>query len=198
MSVAEPGNTLSWFAVRVKSNCEKSASLALRSRGLEEFLPVYRQRRRGADRFKEIEVPLFSGYVFSRFDLNRRLPVLTIPGVVHIVGFGRTPVPVDEQELAHVRTLVTSRLPVEPWPFFKTGQRVLIERGPLCGVEGVVIEVKKNYRLVASVTLLQRSVSVEIDREWALCISTTPRTVSAPQGAATPARGFRLPLAASA
>lgn len=197
MSVAASGNTLSWFAVRVKSNFEKSTALALRSRDLEEFLPVYRQRRRCADRFKEIEVPLFSGYVFCRIDINNRLPVLTIPGVVHIVGFGRMPVPVDETELANIRTMVTSRLPLEPWPFFKAGQRVVIERGPLCGVEGVVTEVKKNYRLVASVTLLQRSVSVEIDREWARCISSPSRAASAANIAGTVATRCGAPVMAA-
>jgi transcription antitermination factor NusG len=95
-----------------------------------------------------------------------RLPVLTIPGVVGLVGFGKIPTPVPDHEIEHVRTMVQSGLLVTPWPFLEIGQRVLIERGPLAGVEGILQEVKGKFRLVVSIPLLQRSVSTEIDRNW--------------------------------
>ena len=157
---------LDWFAIRVKSNFEKHVSRALCGKGFEEYLPVYRRAAKRGHGAGAVELPLFPGYVFSRFAANRRLPILTIPGVFHIVGLGGVPVPVDPAELATVRALLETGAGAEPWPFVRTGQRVLIHKGPLRGIEGIVLASKKDFRLVASVTLLQRSVSVEIERDW--------------------------------
>ncbi len=157
---------LDWFAIRVKSNFEKPVSRALSGKGFEEYLPVYRKPARRGHRASDQELPLFPGYVFGRFALNRRLPILTIPGVYQIVCVGGVPVPVDPAELANVRTLLEKADGAEPWPFVRAGQRVLIDKGPLRGIEGIVVESRKNFRLVASVTLLQRSVSVEVERDW--------------------------------
>lgn len=150
--------SLKWYAIRVKSNFERVTAQALRARGHEEFLPLYVKRRSSA------EVPLFPGYIFGRFDVDRRASVLTAPGVVHIVGFGRAPAEVDEAEIAALQAAVNSGLPIEPCAFLRIGQRVMIEAGPLRGVEGIVIGTRNECRLVLSVTLLQRSVSIEIDQ----------------------------------
>ncbi len=158
---------LNWYAIRVASNFEKATAQALRGRGIDEFLPVYsrlQSTRNGSCR--NLELPLFPGYIFGRFDIRSRLPVLTIPGVLHIVGFGRTPAPVDAEELAAIKRIIDSRLSLEPCPFLEIGERVFIERGPLEGLEGMVLQFKGTYRLIVSVTLLQRSVAADIDRNW--------------------------------
>jgi transcription antitermination factor NusG len=113
-----------------------------------------------------VELPLFPGYVFCRFNPADRLPILTAPGVVQIVGVGKVPAPVDDNELAAVRRILDSRLLAEPWPFLNVGERVLVAHGSLNGLEGIIVALKKNCRLVVSVTLLNRSVAVEIDRSW--------------------------------
>jgi transcription antitermination factor NusG len=157
-----------WYALHVRSKFENLASATLHGKGYQEFLPVYRSQRRWSDRVKELDLPLFPGYLFCRFDVHDRLlPILTTPGVVAIVGAGKTPVPVSEEEIAAVQAIVRSGLPAQPWPCLTVGSRVLIERGPLAGVEGIALNVDKKYRLVVSVPLLQRSVAVEIDRDWA-------------------------------
>jgi transcription antitermination factor NusG len=121
---------------------------------------------------KEVEAPLFKGYTFCRFDASQRLPILTTPGVVSIVGNTCSgPIAVDERELASVRNMVSSGAVVGPWPFLREGQFVSVERGPLSGVEGIIISFKGQYRLIVSVSLLQRSVAVEIDRDWVQPIS---------------------------
>src|SRR5579871_880973 len=94
-----------WYAVRVKSNRERVTADALLHREFEVCLPVYREHRRGRNRARLVELPLFSGYVFSRFDASNRLPILTAPGVVHIVGFGKAPEPIDPAEMAAVFTV---------------------------------------------------------------------------------------------
>jgi transcription antitermination factor NusG len=153
-----------WFALRVKSRFEKKTALHLEGIGLEPFNPLYRSRRRWSDRVKEVDLPLFPGYVFCRFNPYDRLPVLQAPGVVSVVGFGGQPAPVDEGEIAAIQGIVHSGCPALPWPFLREGQRVRLVRGALRSLEGILLEVKNECRLVVSVTLLQRSVAVEIDR----------------------------------
>lgn len=155
-----------WYAVRVRSNFERSASVSFEGRGYETFLPLYRSRRKWSDRTKEIEVPLFGGYVFCRFDQYFRLPILQTPGVVSIVGTSAGPIAVDEQEIDAVRSILQAKLPVGPWPLLQEGQCVSVDRGPLAGVQGIVLEVKNGFRLVVSISILQRSVYAEIDRDW--------------------------------
>lgn len=155
-----------WYALRVRSNHERVVQAALRHKGFDEFLPVYKKRSRWSDRVKEIEVPLFAGYVFSRFQAERRAPVLVIPGVVHVVGTAAGPLPVDNAELAAVRRFVESALPVMPWPYLNAGDTVVVERGALTGMQGILLRVKDSCRLVVSLSLLQRSVAVELDRDW--------------------------------
>ena len=150
----------------MKSHCEQVASKALAGRGYEPFLPSYTIRRRWTDRIKEMELPLFPGYLFCRLDVKRRLPVLMSPGVVDLVGFGKVPAAIEDAEVDAVRAIIASGLPAQPWPFMREGQRVLVEDGPLRGVEGMITNIKDRHRLVVSVTLLQRSVSVEMDPAW--------------------------------
>jgi transcription antitermination factor NusG len=146
-------------------------SAALRSKGLEEFLPLYRVKRRWSDRTKEIQTPLFPGYVFCRLDVQRRLPILTIPAVHSLVGNGKIPVPIADAEISNLRLITESRLQAGPWPYLKIGHRVRIQQGALEGLEGILLAQSKPSRLVVSVTLLRRSVAVEIDEAWVSAIS---------------------------
>jgi len=155
-----------WYAVRVRSNYEANVSTVLENKGVERFLPTYRARRRWSDRIKTLDLPLFPGYVFCHIPLEERNLVLTTGGVVDIVSVGRVPAPIEETEIEAIRTVVNSRAPAEPWPFLKIGQTVKINGGSLAGVEGILIRVKHAWRLVLSVTLLERSVAVEIDAAY--------------------------------
>jgi len=167
VTLPRPDN-LSWYAVQIQSRLGNVASATLRGKGYEEFLPLYRFRRRWSDRIKELELPLFPGYLFCRIDVSDRLlPILTTPGVIGIVGAGKTPVPVDDEEIEAIRAILRSGLAVQPWPFLRVGSKVYIEGGPLAGVEGIITNMDKVYRLIVSVNLLQRSVAVEIERAWA-------------------------------
>ncbi|MDR3701269.1 MAG: transcription termination/antitermination NusG family protein [Candidatus Sulfopaludibacter sp.] len=159
-----------WYAIRVKSNRERITAVGLSGKGFEVFLPEYgrpRGARRGAER-----VVLFPGYVFGRFDPSNRLPILTLPGVIHIVCAGKTPAPVDATELESLQVLLQAGLPINPDEQYAVGEGVKIDSGPLAGARGVVVG-EDNRRLLVSITLLQRSVSVALPREW-VCKVTTP------------------------
>jgi transcription antitermination factor NusG len=150
-----------WFAVRVKSNRENVVVTSLAGKGYKTFLPTFQVR--GLNKALTAR-PLFPGYVFCRFDVRRRLPILMLPAVVHIVGIGKTPMAIDDEEIASLRLAVNSRLPVAQIEY-TTGERVLIDTGPLAGAKGVVSG-RKNNRLIVSVTLLQRSIAVEMYSNW--------------------------------
>ena len=155
-----------WFALSVKSRFEKSVANFLANRGYESFLPLYKARRQWSDRIKESEVPLFPGYLFCRFDIHNRLPILMIPGVQHVVGGAQLPTPIDDSEMNALQAVIHTGLSREPWPFLEIGDRVKIECGSLAGVEGILLQIKGRHRLVLSVSLLQRSVAVDIDSAW--------------------------------
>lgn len=169
----------SWFAIRVKSRCEWAVSEALRQKGFEEFLPLYWSRRRWSDRVKLLQLPLFSGYLFSRFSLADRVPILSTPGVVLIVGTGRTPLPIDTAEVEAIRRAVESGQKVVPWPHLEIGRRVRIEEGSLQGLEGVLLRFKGTHQLILGVQLLQRAVAVEVPESWVVPCSPPAPAMSA-------------------
>jgi transcription antitermination factor NusG len=173
-----------WYALHVRPRFESRISTVLQSKGYEEFLPTYRCRHRWSDRAKELDLPLFPGYLFSRFDARERLPILKSQGVIAIVGLGKTPIPISDEEIEAIRAIVRSGLPTEPWIHLTVGSRVFIEAGPLAGLEGIVVNVDKRFRFVVSVPLLQRSVGVEIERSWARPICEEPFVKSSPAGGA--------------
>lgn len=161
-----PSTVSSWFAVRVKHNHEKTVSELLQFQGYEEFLPTYRVRRRGTQRWHERDVALFDGYVFCRFDRSSWARIINTPGVIDVVRAGRTLAPVDDQEIEALQIVQRSRAEMAPCPHLHVGQTVSITGGPLAVRPGTIVNFKNSARLALRVTLLQRSVLVEIDREW--------------------------------
>ncbi len=165
-----------WYALQVRAGHELTVADHLRGRGYSPFVPLYKCRKNWSDRIKVVDAPLLPGYLFCRLNPQNRLPILTTPRLIQIVGYGRVPVPVDEVELHSIQALVASGLPSQPWPFLRVGERVKIERGPLSGLEGIFLEVRGSRRLILSVTLLQRSVAVEIESAFVRSIEKTSLT----------------------
>lgn len=161
-----------WFAVRTRTNHEKVAQTVLTAKKFESFLPLYRERRTWSDRIKEIEIPLFPGYLFCRSSVEEHRHILNTPGVMSVVGSGRSPIAIPDAEIDNVKQFVASEIDAKPHPFLEVGQKVRLIRGPLAGVEGILKEFKTGYRLVVSVTLLQRSIAAELDASW---IEVVPR-----------------------
>ena len=160
-----------WYALYVRIRFEKIVARNLRSKGCEEFLPLY--RRSSSGRIKAKEFPLFPGYVFCRFNPVEFLPILTIPGVKAIVGFGKNVIPVDHSELGAVRAVVKSGAYCEPCPFVEVGKRVRVASGPLAGLEGILLTFENKSRLIISINLLRRSVAVEVEPH---CLKPVPES----------------------
>ena len=157
---------VSWYALQVRSRKESYVASQIQGQGLECLLPTYKSFRKWSDRMKELEQPLFPGYLFCRFDFQNRRPVVTTPGVLQIVGYGRTAIPVSDEEIQALKLAVSSEIPKQPWPYLEVGQRVRVNYGTLTGLEGILVNVKGNHRVVLSVTLLQRAVAMEVETSW--------------------------------
>jgi transcription antitermination factor NusG len=152
-----------WWVLYTRHQHEKTVAEMLSAKGFEVFLPLYESIRRWKDRSKMLALPLFPCYVFVRGGLNRRLQVVTTPGVHMILFHGEHVAIIPEAEIDAIRKAVEGPFRVEPHPFLRCGERVRVTRGSLEGVEGVLVRKKNLYRLVLSVDMMAQSVAVEID-----------------------------------
>jgi transcription antitermination factor NusG len=166
-----------WFALYVRSRFEKVVSRTLRDNDFTEYLPLYTSTSQWSDRNKKLELPLFPGYVFCRFDPERTFSVLRIPSVLHVLSVGSELAEIPDAEVESIRKLLASGRGVAPCDYLEVGQRIVVISGSLEGVEGTLTRFKGEDRLVASVALLCRSVSVEIDRACVRAVQTVVRRV---------------------
>jgi transcription antitermination factor NusG len=151
-----------WFAIEVRRGREHHVADMLAVREHPHFLPL-----RSADPSRRgLPKPIFPGYLFCRINLSdRRAPVVGIPGVIRLVGIGRVPTAVPDAEIDAIRRITATSVPVES-ESYRTGEKIRVIRGPLRGVEGVLLAIKNLHRLIVSIELIQRSVSVEIEKDW--------------------------------
>ncbi len=152
-----------WFALYTRSRHEKLVDCELQKKGIETFLPLRKITRHWSDRVKQVETPLFSGYLFVRTSLEHRFDILNTRGSVRFVSFNSLPVPVPEAELAVVRRFLEEKISIDPFPYLKQGDRVYVRSGPFQGVEGFIVRKDRHMRLVISLDLLMQSISVVID-----------------------------------
>jgi transcriptional antiterminator NusG len=155
--------TLDWFAFRVRPRHEKSVALQLREKSEECFVPLVKKTRRWAKRVVDVELPLIPGYVFCRSHRFGMLPIFKTPGVVDVIRAGRSPVPIPAWEISALERVIEAAVPIEPCPYVEVGQMVEIRSGPLAGIVGIVSDRKKGEHLILSVSLLRRSVLVQIE-----------------------------------
>ena len=152
-----------WYAAHTRHQHEKQVARMLANKGFEVFLPLYTEMRQWRDRTKKMELPLFSCYVFLRGDLDRRLAILTTPGVHGMVSSAGKLAAIPEQEIQAVQSIIENRVNIEPHPFLKCGDFVRVKCGALEGLEGFLVRKKGQTRLIISVTLVERSVAAEVD-----------------------------------
>ena len=152
-----------WHALYTRHQHEKVTARLLTEKGFEILLPLYTTSRRWKDRIKKLSLPLIPGYVFFRGGLDRRLDMLSTPGVHSLLRSGDQIAVIPEAEIQAVRQIVESRVQAEPHPFLECGDRVKVKFGPLAGIEGILVRKKDQFRLVLSVEALNRSIAVEID-----------------------------------
>jgi transcription antitermination factor NusG len=152
-----------WYAIQTRSRYEKKVRDQLAAKSIQHLLPLWWKRSLRQDRVKYVEVPLFSSYLFGHFALQEKVAVLDTFGVARIVGVNGTAVPVPEEQINAVRTMVEHRLLYDPHPYLVEGMRVRIKRGVLMGAEGTLIAKRGRHRLVISIDLIQQAVAVDVE-----------------------------------
>jgi len=163
---SEPGQAnrgSSWYAVYTRHQHEKTIARNLTTKGFETLVPLYQVRRRWQDRFKVLSLPLFPCYVFIRGSLERRLDIITTPGLHSFVLSAGQPASIPPAEIDAIRQSAESGVSVEPHPFLKSGEWVRVKSGPLEGIQGILVRKKTQSLLVLSVAMLGKSAAVEID-----------------------------------
>jgi len=154
-----------WYAVYTIVRHEKAVDTALREKEVETFLPLREVISQWKDRKRRVQFPLFPGYMFVHANIEDRLSILKTPGIVRLLGASGKPLPVPDEQVEAIRKLLESKLPFDPYPYFRKGKKVIVINGPLQGVTGIILERRGLSRLILSVDLIKRAVSVEIDNE---------------------------------
>jgi len=154
-----------WFAIHTASNNEKKVRQHLQAKEIETFLPVYGVTKRWKNRTTvRVELPLFAGYVFARFDPSERLRIVEVPMVYSIVGSRGKASAIADDEIDSLRNAVATRQ-VHPFPYVKVGNRVRIRSGPLTGLEGTVVRSGESLSVVLTVEMIQKSVAVHVEAD---------------------------------
>lgn len=152
-----------WYTLKVRSGGEPTAVAALRHRGFAPYCPMRKERRRYSDRMKIVDTAVFSGYVFCQFDLLKKLPIISSPGVEYIVGFADAPEPIPEEQLLNIWRMIEAG--AQATRALAPGQRVRVIHGPLEGVEGILVRDATGNRLVVSIELLKQGAFLYIDED---------------------------------
>jgi transcription antitermination factor NusG len=155
-----------WFALSVTPKLTHQILSTLEQKGFEAFTPLQTIMKKGRVRTAEVREPAFPGYVFARMDPRFRLPALITPGVRGIVGYGRQPAPIDDEEIDGLIRVSASGVDAEPSPFLQNGDRVQVVEGPLTGVTGVLLKQKGGNRVLVQVTLISRALAVDVAASW--------------------------------
>lgn len=159
-----------WYAAYTCPRHEKRVAAQLREKQVECFLPLYQSIHHWKDRYKQLELPLFPGYVFVSIDVKDRLRVLQLPGVVRFLTFNGALAPIDPHELEMLRSVLDENGDVQPHPYLTVGRKVRILRGSLAGIEGILVRKRDKYRVVISIDLIMRSVATEVNAADLECL----------------------------
>ena len=152
-----------WYAVYTVVRHEKAADLALKQKQIETFLPLREVTSQWKDRKKRVLLPLFPGYLFVSTTLDCRLDILNTPGIVRILSMSGTPAPIPDDQIESIRKLLDSKVPFDPHPYMTEGKTVVVTHGPLQGITGRILKRRGLNKLILSVDLIKRAVSVEVD-----------------------------------
>ena len=152
-----------WYALSTKARHEKKIHNKLIQKGITSFLPLQTFHRRWSDRYKKVQEPLFSCYLFVKIPLKDRLLVLQTDGAVRFVSFNGIPATIPEYQINTIKAILENDLPIERVDYLTPGQKIEVMQGPLKGTKGILAEVKNNHRLIVRIDSIMQAISVDID-----------------------------------
>lgn len=164
-----------WFAAYTYPRHEKKAESYLKMRGIETFLPSYKESHLWKNGVrKSVTLPLFPGYLFVQIPRSEQLKVLQTPSIATLVGSGGSPTPIAKEEIERLREGAL-RINLLPHPYLTVGDRVRVKSGPFTEAEGLLVSFKNSWRVVISIEFLRQSFAVEVD------LSQVERVTNSPQ-----------------
>lgn len=152
-----------WYALSTKARHEKKVHHTLIQKGMTSYLPLQTFYRRWSDRYKKVQEPLFSCYIFVKIALRDRLSVLQTDGVVRLVAFNGIPATIPEDQINSIKTILENDYQIERVDYLTPGQRIEITQGPLKGVKGILAEIKNSHRLIVRIDSIMQAISIDID-----------------------------------
>lgn len=187
MALSErPNRAEPWFALYVSPRREKTVDRLLSEIGYSTFLPMYRARRQWSDRVKTLDLPLFPGYVFCRLGDSHHRKAVSVPGVMSVVRCGSGNGEIPDTEIEAIRLLTRFGDGLQPWNELTVGEEVSIESGPLAGLRGLLVRTVRESRLVVSIQQIDRSVSIEVEREHVRAVKLPARRSTSAHGTSSP------------
>ncbi len=151
-----------WYALKIKHRHEKKVDFRLNEKGITSYLPLKTEYRCWSDRHKKVSEPLFSCYLFVHTPLRDRLPILQTDGVVGFVSFNGKPAIIPEKQINSIKLILEKKPCVEQISYFTPGKKVRIKAGDLKGIEGVLTEIRNNFRFVLCVDGIKQALAIEI------------------------------------
>ena len=152
-----------WYALSTKARHEKKVHNQLKQKGIQSYLPLQTFFRRWSDRYKKVEEPVFSCYVFVQIALQDRLNVLHTDGAVRLVSFNGIPATIPEDQIEAIKTILENNLQIERVNYLTPGQKVEVVQGPLRGTKGILAQIKNSHRLIVRIDSIMQAISIDID-----------------------------------
>ena len=151
-----------WHVLHVVANHEKQVARHLSIRSVEHYLPLYTERSRWTDRTVTLERPLFMGYVFVHLTPQNKLPLISTPGVIRLLGHSDSGI-VTSEEVSRIRQGLESGCVLRPHPNVHVGMPVRVREGAFAGVEGIVTQLRQRCKVIISLAAAKQSFSLEAD-----------------------------------
>ena len=151
-----------WIAVYTKSRHEKVVIQELENKNIEAYCPIFKERRQWSDRKRWVEFPLFRSYVFAKIELKNSLYVLQAMGVHHIIKFQGNISIIPNEIIQNIKSMIDGGFTIEQVEYFVKGDEVIVVDGPLKGMDGIVVKIKNENKLVLKVAAIQQAIAVQI------------------------------------
>ena len=158
-------NHPAWYALYTVVRHEKVVNTTLEKKNIDSFLPMRKVVNRWKDRKKEIQIPLFPGYLFIHATRDEIYTSLNTRSVVRVLGNSNGPTSIPNLQIEELKKILENDMVFNTHSLITLGKEVIVKQGPLEGFKGKVIEKRGSYKLILSLDLIKRSVLVEIDIE---------------------------------
>ncbi len=130
-----------WYVFYLHPRSEKIVYEDLFKKKYEVFLPVIQTVRIWKNRQKKnLEVPLFSGYIFVKAFPSDLYNIKCCPRVVTYIHCSGKPSTIPSKDIEGIKKMLNLDQKISIETIYEKGEKVKITSGPLAGQEGILCE----------------------------------------------------------